>query len=80
MAEEILGEEQYRKTRETAELWKRALRVLGDGPEAVRAELAKHGLNRSLATIGFWLRNPDLIAPQKHGDLEVIADARVIPS
>ena len=75
VAEEILGEEQYRKTRETAELWKRALRVLGDGPEAVRAELAKHGLNRSLATIGFWLRNPDLIAPQKHSDLEVIADA-----
>ena len=75
VAEEILGEEQYRRTRETAELWKRALRVLGDGPEAVRAELAKHGLNRSLATIGFWLRNPDLIAPQKHSDLEVIADA-----
>ena len=75
VAERILGEEQYRKTRETAELWKRALRVLGETPEAVQTELAKHGLSKSLPTLGLWLRNPDLIAPLRYSDVEIIAHA-----
>ena len=75
MAEKILGEEQYGKIRQTAEIWKRALRVLSDNPETLRKELAKHGLKKSLVTIALWLRNPDLIAPQKYSDLQVIANA-----
>ena len=75
VAEEILGEKQYGKIRQTAEIWKRALRILGGNPETLRKELAKHGLKKSPATITLWLKNPDLIAPQKYSDLEVIANA-----
>ncbi len=75
IAERILGEEQYAKTRDTAELWKQALGDLGDSPEVVSAELAKYGISKSLPTLGNWLRNPDLIAPQKYSDIEAIACA-----
>lgn len=75
VAERILGEEEYTKTRRTTELWKSALRVLGESPEAVRAELVKHGLKRSLPTLANWLRSPYVIAPQIYGDIEVIARA-----
>ncbi len=75
VAERILGEEQYRETRKTAEIWKQALWDLGDNAEVVHAELAKRGLKKSSATIANWFANPDLIAPMKYEDVEVIAGA-----
>lgn len=75
IAEEILGEEEYRSTRDLAERWKSALRRFQASlaPAELQQKLANHGIKRTLSTIVGWLDNPDRIGPRNHDDIEIIA-------
>ena len=75
IAEELLGEEEYRQIRDIAERWKPPLHRLGSSPTVVRRRLKKHGVHRTLPTIAGWLVNPDRIGPGDYGDIEAIAKA-----
>lgn len=75
IAEELLGGEEYRLIRDTAERWKPPLHRLGNSPTAVRRRLKEHGVHRTLPTITGWLVNPDRIGPGDYGDIEAIAKA-----
>ena len=73
--EEIIGTEEYQRTRDVAERWKSALRRLGSSPATVQRRLAAHGLNRTAITVAGWLYNPDRIGPGDYSDIEAIAKA-----
>ena len=75
IAEELLGEEEYRQIRDIAERWKPPLHRLGSSPAVVRRRLKEHGVDRTLPTITGWLVNPDRIGPGDYGDVEAIANA-----
>ena len=75
IAEHSLGEAKYERFRNTAELWKRALRDLGDGPEEILLKLRKYGFKKKLSTIAQWLCYPDLIAPRDYDDIDIIVEA-----
>ncbi len=75
IAEEILGREEYRQIRDTAERWKPPLHRLGSSPTVVRRRLKEHGVRRTPPTIAGWLGNPDRIGPRHYGDIEAIAKA-----
>ena len=74
VAEDGLGEAEYERIRNTAELWKRALHGLGDGPEEILSKLARHGFKRKLSTVAQWLGDPDRIAPRYSDDIDIIAE------
>ena len=75
IAEDILGLEEYEKTRATAERWRSSLRLLGNSPADVQQVLESFGLTRTKATVSAWLHNPYHIGPGDFGDIEVIARA-----
>ena len=75
IAEDILGTEAYEQVRAVAERWRSSLRRLGTSPTEVQQRLAAHGLNRTTATVGAWLGNPDRIGPGDFSDIEFIATA-----
>ena len=74
-----MGVDEYVRLRAIAEGWKQTVRTLGRTPNEVRANLAKHGLERTLPTIRDWLSDPDLIAPASESDLNIIAEAASDP-
>ena len=75
IAEEILGTDEYQSIRDMAERWKLPLHRLGSSPAAVRRQLKRFGVNRTLPTISGWLNNPDRIGPGDYGDIDAIAKA-----
>ena len=75
IAEDLLGAEEYERVRTVAERWRSSLRRLGTSPTDVQRHLAVHGLNRTTATVGGWLGNPDRIGPGDFRDIEFIAKA-----
>ena len=75
LAEESLGASEYEQANRRSERWKISLRRLGGDAATIEWNLRQSGLGRSRATIRGWLRNPNLIGPQRDGDLEIIARA-----
>jgi len=75
IAEEIVGAEDYRRTREIAERWKATLRRIGTSPTEVQRRLSDHGLDRTSVTVAGWLGDPNRIGPGALGDIDVIAKA-----
>ena len=68
-----MGIAEYERVRSVAERWKDALRRLGAGPAEVQADLARHGLYRSVPTVANWMGNPNLIGPGDDDDIDAIA-------
>ncbi|MCW5749627.1 MAG: DrmE family protein [Alphaproteobacteria bacterium] len=73
IAEETIGAEDYRRTRELAERWKTALRRIGTSPAAVQRRLSDHGLDRTSVTVAGWLGDTNRIGPGALSDIDVIA-------
>ena len=73
IAEDLLGIDEYERARETAELWKAALRKIGSNLDEIDLFLLVNGVKRNIATIRSWLFDPDRIAPQSFNDIEQIA-------
>lgn len=75
IAEDLIGVDEYQKTRSTAESWKRPLANLGTDVSKVQQELLRSGLRRTTTTIRGWLEDPSRIGPGNLSDLEHIARA-----
>ena len=72
-AEVALGRERYRERRTLAELWKSALRSIGNTHLEVIQRLRNAGVLKHPATIRGWLLDPDKIGPGSRADLDIIA-------
>ena len=73
VAKRIAGEDHYEDLRDRSALWRKCLRLLGSDTENVKARLEANGLERTLATVRNWLRDPNVIGPRDKEGLEIIA-------
>jgi hypothetical protein len=75
MVEDEIGANRYRKLRETATLWKKALQKIGRDPQEVFEKLREFGFSRHVQTVRAWLCRSSMIAPKNVEDIKIIARA-----
>lgn len=75
MVEDEIGADRYRKLRETATHWKKALGKIGSDPQEVWDKLRQFGFSRQVQTVRAWLCRVNMIAPKNVEDIRMIARA-----
>lgn len=75
VAEQSMGEETYRTIRKLAGSWHDPLTKISPRVEQILSRLQVYGFRGTIYTVRNWLRDPDIIGPGHHEDLELIGKA-----
>jgi hypothetical protein len=75
IAEQVMGVDEYRRARATADSWRKPLRSTGATSDEIYDALRVQGLGKTKATVRNWLIDDQMIAPDHREDLEIIGAA-----
>jgi hypothetical protein len=80
LAEQICGKGKYDRLRQTASLWRDAIKAGATDPYLVAERLKNVGIRRHIVTVRSWLTNSSLIGPRSDDDVFAIAEAFPLPN